>query len=239
MTSPSSSNPVKPLRLQKYLADAGVASRRSAEELIIAGRVRVNGKTVRELGIKINPLNAQVEVDGNPIATKMTKTYLAFHKPRGVLSTISDPKGRPSLSDLPIVKERRLFHVGRLDKESEGLILLTDDGEWANRISHPSNGVMKTYRVQVSQRVTPETIRKIKAGISLDDGLVRPKSVRAMAGGIELELHEGRNQIVRRLCQALDLTVLRLIRTQVGVIKLGELPVGKTRNLSSVEVLNS
>lgn len=224
------------VRLQKFLADAGVASRRECESLIEAGRVKVNGQTVRILGTKVNPENVQVELDGELITVKKTKTYIAFHKPRGILSTMSDPEGRPSLSDLEAVQSKRLFHVGRLDKESEGLILLTDDGEWANRVSHPSNGVTKVYQLFVAERITPEILKRIRGGVKLRDGLVRVERAALIPGGVELEIHEGRNQIIRRMATELGLTVLRLVRTEIGSIKIGQLPVGKTRNLSTVEV---
>ena len=224
------------VRLQKYLADAGVASRRASEELILAGRVSVDGRTVRELGVKVDPIKTKVQVDGEVIKRVSTNTYIAFHKPRGVLSTMSDPQGRSSIGDFFNSRNERLFHVGRLDKESEGLILLTNDGAWAQSVSHPSQGVAKKYLLFVREDPTKAIANRFEAGIDLADGYARALSARVMPGGYEIVIEEGRNQILRRMATAAGLTVLRLIRTEVGQIRLGELPVGKWRNLSNVEV---
>jgi len=225
-----------PIRLQKYLADAGVASRRASEELILAGRVSVDGKTVRELGTKIDPENSKVQVDGESIKRSSTNTYIAFHKPRGILSTMSDPEGRPSIGDYFDTRNERLFHVGRLDKESEGLLLLTNDGVWAQKVSHPSKGVGKKYLLFTKEESSGAIAGRVEAGIDLSDGFARARSAKAIPGGYEITIDEGRNQILRRMAATLGLTVLQLIRTEVGQIRLGELPVGKWRNLSSVEV---
>ena len=223
------------IRLQKYLADCGVASRRKCEELIEAGRVEVNGKIVRVLGSKIDPLNSKVKVDSKPIHAKTTKTYIAFHKPRGILSTMSDDRGRRCLGDYFDDRSERLFHVGRLDKESEGLLLLTDDGQWAQSISHPSSGAAKTYMVFTEEPVTRSMILQLRRGVRLEDGLARPESVEAIPGGFKVVIHEGRNQIVRRMAASQGLTVLALKRTEIGKIRLGELKAGKWRYLSNVE----
>ena len=227
-----------PIRLQKYLAEAGVASRRASEELILAGRVSVNGKTIRELGVKIDPENTKVMVDGESIKAKNTNTYIAFHKPRGVLSTMFDPSGRESIGDYFNTRNERLFHVGRLDKESEGLILLTNDGAWAQKISHPSQGVEKKYLLLVKDETSRAIALRFEAGVDLADGFARARRAKVIPGGYEIVIDEGRNQILRRMAAALGVTVHRLIRTEVGQIKLGELPVGKWRNLSSVEVIS-
>lgn len=225
-----------PIRLQKYLADAGVASRRASEELILAGRVSVDGKVIRELGTKLDPENSKVQVDGELIRRNTTNTYIAFHKPRGILSTMSDPEGRPSIGDYFDTRSERLFHVGRLDKESEGLILLTNDGSWAQQVNHPSKGVVKRYLLFTKEESSGAISGRFEAGMDLSDGFARARSAKAIPGGYEITIDEGRNQILRRMAAALGLTVVRLIRTEVGQVRLGELPVGKWRNLSSVEV---
>ena len=217
------------------MADCGVASRRACEELIAAGRVKVNGRKVTAQGFKINPINTQVEVDGQLISQQKTKTYIAFHKPRGVLSTMFDPEGRPSLGDYFGGFSERLFHAGRLDKESEGLIILTNDGAWSHEATHPSFGVEKTYVVETAEILPKPAFQKLLNGVELDDGLAKPISARQVAGRVELVIHEGRNQIVRRIFEALGYPVERLMRTAIGSIKLGELPAGKWRNLNEVE----
>lgn len=225
------------IRLQKFLADSGVASRRKSEELITNGRVKVNGKTVSLLGTKIDPINSKVTVDGRTIESKNSKLYIAFYKPRGVLSTMSDDRGRTCLGDYFQGKEDRLFHVGRLDKESEGLLLLTNDGDWANNLAHPSKGIEKSYEVRVEELVTRENIRALLKGIRLEDGLAKAKLAHTIPGGFEITLHEGRNQIVRRMAAALDLSILSLKRTRIGRIHLGQLKSGKWRYLSDVETM--
>ena len=223
------------IRLQKYLADAGVASRRACEELIVSGRVSVNGKIVTKLGTKINPENAKVALDGKAIKQKITKTYIAFYKPRGVLSTMSDPSGRRSLSSFFSDWSERLFHVGRLDKESEGLILLTNDGDWAQKIAHPKFGLVKKYRVATDRALSAREIEQLKAGVKIENGVARAISAKRIPEGVEIAIHEGRNQIIRKMIEALGIEVLALIRTEIGSIKLGELKAGKWRYLSDVE----
>jgi len=218
------------------MADCGVASRRACETLIVDGRVKVNGKVVRILGTKIDPLKHQVEVDGKQLMCHLTKTYIAFHKPRGILSTMLDPENRPSLQDYFVDFEERLFHVGRLDKESEGLILLTNDGGWAHRASHPSFEIEKTYLVETKEPLTRTALQRLISGVDLDDGFAQVSSARAHGNRTEVVIHEGRNQIVRRLFEEIEFPVLRLIRTSIGSIKLGELPEGRWRALNSVEV---
>ncbi|MBU6163954.1 MAG: rRNA pseudouridine synthase [Actinomycetales bacterium] len=225
------------IRLQKYLADAGVASRRACEELIVSGRVSVNGKIVTKLGTKINPENARVALDGKAIKPKNTKTYIAFYKPRGVLSTMSDPSGRSSLSSFFSDWSERLFHVGRLDKESEGLILLTNDGDWAQKIAHPKFGLVKKYRVATDRALSAREIDQLKAGVKIENGVARAISAKRIPEGVEIAIHEGRNQIIRKMMEALGIEVLALIRTEIGSIKLGELKAGKWRYLSDVETL--
>ena len=226
------------IRLQKFMADCGVASRRACEVMISEGRVKVDGKIVKVQGIKIDPINTKVEVDNELINQKKTKTYLAFHKPQGVLSTMSDPEGRASLGDFFGVWPDRLFHVGRLDKESEGLIILTNDGQWAHESTHPSFGVEKTYLVQTEEPISREAFQALVNGVELEDGLARPLSVARHGALIVVVIHERRNQIVRRMFDALGFPVERLIRTAIGSIKLGELPSGKWRSLNNAELIN-
>ena len=226
------------VRLQKFMADCGVASRRACEALIDEGRVKVNGKIVTTQGVKIDPINTKVKVDNESISATKTKTYLAFNKPAGILSTMSDPEGRPSLQDFFGSWPDRLFHVGRLDKESEGLIILTNDGQWAHESTHPSFGVEKTYLVQSEEPISRSAFQNLMEGVELEDGLAKPISVARRGAMIEVVIHEGRNQIVRRMFDALGYPVERLIRTAIGSIKLGELPPGKWRSLNSVELVN-
>ena len=226
------------VRLQKFMADCGVASRRACEVLIDEGRVKGNGKIVKTQGVKIDPINTIVEVDNELISATKTKTYLAFNKPAGILSTMSDPEGRPSLQDFFGSWPDRLFHVGRLDKESEGLIILTNDGQWAHESTHPSFGVEKTYLVQTEEPISRSAFQNLVEGVELEDGLAKPIFVARRGAMIEVVIHEGRNQIVRRMFDALGYPVERLIRTAIGSIKLGELPPGKWRSLNSVELVS-
>ena len=223
------------IRLSKFIADCGVASRRRAEELIEAGRVSVDGKRITVQGSKIDPIKHQVTVDGKSISAKTTKTYIAFHKPRGILSTMSDPENRPCLGDYFSLREERLFHVGRLDKESEGLILLSNDGAWAQQMAHPSFEVVKRYRVLLNQALNSADLKRIKTGVRLEDGMVKVVSVSARENLIDLSIHEGRNQVIRRMMEELGYKVERLLREEFGRIKLGELPAGKWRHLHESE----
>lgn len=227
------------IRLQKFIAEAGIASRRRAETLIVDGRVKVNGRVVRVLGTKIDPKKSKVEVDGSLISPKLSKLHIAFYKPRGILSTMSDPDGRPCLGDIFSDSSTRLFHVGRLDKESEGLILLTNDGEWANRLIHPSSGVLKRYEVRLDKELSVADLRSLEKGVRLSDGTVKADRVKRIGVIVEIDIHEGRNQIIRRLFESLGYEVLQLKRTRIGSIHLGELPVGKWRSLSNAELIIS
>ncbi|MBU3691903.1 MAG: rRNA pseudouridine synthase [Candidatus Nanopelagicaceae bacterium] len=220
------------------MADSGVASRRACEELILSGRVKVDGKVIRTLGTKIDPINHKVEVDNETITASKTKTYIAFHKPKGVLSTMFDPESRPSLNDFFGAFNERLFHVGRLDKESEGLIILTNDGQWAHEATHPSFGVRKTYLVLCEQEISNKLLEQLEKGVELEDGLAKPISVTRRGAWVELVIHEGRNQIVRRIFESLGNPVERLVRTAIGSIRLGELPAGRWRSLQSEEIIN-
>lgn len=227
------------IRINKYIAEAGVTSRRGADALIQSGRVKVDGKVIRELGIKIDPINSIVEVDGETINRQETKTFLALYKPRGVLSTMFDPEGRPSLAELLDFRKERLFHVGRLDKDSEGLILLTNDGEVSFRATHPSYGLEKVYLVQYEGRLPEGAKDRLLKGIELEDGIGRVTGFRELPNNwLELRIHEGRYHIIRRLMEAIDLKVTRLVRSAFGPIQLGDLKEGRWRDLNSVEVAN-
>ena len=229
-------------RLQKVLADAGIASRRASEQLILDGRVSVDGYQVTELGTKVDPEISKVEVDGETIKISKTKIYLAFHKPIGILSTMTDPDGRPSLGDYFKERKERLFHVGRLDRESEGLILMTNDGDLAHRASHPSYGMVKKYVVEIESVLTRNQISEMSKGIMLEDGLARALDIRTVRevspkhSWIEISIHEGRNHIVRRMLDFYEIPVARLIRTEFGPILLAETGVGRYRNLNEVEL---
>ncbi|MFM8921458.1 MAG: pseudouridine synthase [Candidatus Nanopelagicaceae bacterium] len=228
----------KEVRLNKFIADSGVTSRRGADELISAGRVKVDGKRVTELGFKVTN-KSKVEVDGETINQVLTKSYIALYKPRGVLSTMFDPEGRPSLAELVDFRRERLFHVGRLDKDSEGLILLTNDGEITHRATHPSFGLMKTYLVQYEGELAKVAKSRLLKGIELEDGIGRVNSFKELPNyWIELKIHEGRYHIIRRLMEAIGLKVLRLVRSQFGPILLGDLKEGRWRDLNEVEVAN-
>lgn len=226
-------------RLNKVIADAGITSRRGADELIQDGRVSVDGEIVRELGKKIDPENSIVMVDGETITQSLTKTYLALNKPRGVVSTMYDPEGRPSLSDFISLRRERLFHVGRLDKESEGLILLTNDGEMTFRATHPSYGLEKTYLIEYAGKLPRDAESSLLKGIELEDGLGRVLEFKALSPTwIEVTIHEGRYHIIRRLMEAVGVDVLRLIRTRFGPILLGDVLEGRWRDLNKQELIN-
>ena len=226
------------VRLNKFIADAGVTSRRGADELISAGRVKVDGKRITELGFKVKK-KSKVEVDDETINAVKTKTYIALYKPRGVLSTMYDPEGRPSLAELVDFRKERLFHVGRLEKDSEGLILLTNDGEITHRATHPSFGLMKTYLVSYEGELPKDAKATLTKGVELEDGLGRVSSFRELPNNwLELKIHEGRYHIIRRLMEAIGVKVLRLVRSQFGPVLLGDLKEGRWRDLNEVEVAN-
>jgi 23S rRNA pseudouridine2605 synthase len=227
------------MRLNKIIADAGITSRRGADELISDGRVTVDGYVVRELGKKVDPEKSQVMVDGETITRSTTKTYLALHKPKGVLSTMYDPEGRPSLSDFIDLRRERLFHVGRLDKDSEGLILLTNDGDLTFRATHPSFGLEKTYIIEFDGILPSGVEKTLLKGVELEDGIGRVLSFRELSPRwIEVSIHEGRYHIIRRLMEAVGVDVLRLVRTKFGPISLGDTTEGRWRDLHDGELLN-
>lgn len=240
------------IRLQKVLAQAGVASRRAAEELIAAGRVTVNGAVVKEMGRRVDPDTAVVHVDGNRIVLDDTLTYLALNKPKGVVSSMADDQGRMSVGDLLVERgameehfdggaRSRLFHVGRLDAETEGLLLLTNDGELGHRLMHPSYEVEKTYLAEVRGSIPRDLGRQLRDGVDLEDGPVRVDRFKVVdAYGsksmIEIVIHEGRKHVVRRLLEEVGHPVLKLVRTAIGEVRLGNQRPGRFRRLSHAEV---
>ena len=229
------------VRLQKVLAAAGVGSRRACEELIDRGRVMVDGHKVKNQGMRVDPAKAIIHVDGLRINSIPNSVYIALNKPIGMLSTMSDPEGRPNIGELVEDRGQRLFHVGRLDAETEGLILLMNDGELAHRLTHPSYGVQKTYLAQVDGVIPKDLGKRLREGILLEDGLARIDRFRMVdAVGrhalIELTLHEGRKHIVRRLLDEVGFPVNRLVRTQFGPISLGDQRPSKIRNLNMNEI---
>ncbi|CAB4751938.1 MAG: pseudouridine synthase [Actinobacteria bacterium] len=226
-------------RLNKIIADAGITSRRGADDLIASGRVSVDGLIIRELGAKFDASKSEVMVDGETITQSMTKTYLALHKPKGVLSTMFDPEGRPCLSDFIDLRTERLFHVGRLDKDSEGLILLTNDGDLTFRATHPSYGLEKTYIIEFEGKLPTGVEKTLLKGVELEDGIGRVLTFKELSPTwVEVSIHEGRYHIIRRLMAAVGIDVLRLIRTKFGPISLGETAEGRWRDLNSGELLN-
>ncbi|HEY8347785.1 MAG TPA: pseudouridine synthase [Symbiobacteriaceae bacterium] len=230
-------------RLQKVMAHAGVASRRHSEELILAGRVTVNGKVVTKLGTKVVPGRDVIEVDGRPLGKPEKLVYIMLNKPKGYVSTLYDPQGRPKVIDLlgDEVAER-VYPVGRLDYESEGLLLLTNDGELAYRLMHPSHQVKKTYIVKVRGVPSAAKLRRLAKGIELDDGPTAPADVKMIAVNppnsavLSIRIHEGRYRQVRRMCEAIGHEVIHLRRTTLGPLHLGDLPVGQWRELTTREV---
>ncbi len=229
------------VRLQKVLAAAGVGSRRHCEEMIGAGRVEVDGEIVRRFGARVDPERQVIRVDGKRIPSRQDQVYLAFNKPPGVLTAMSDDRGRPTVTDYLGDRAERLFHVGRLDFDTEGLMLLTNDGELANRLAHPRYGVLKTYLAEVPGPVPKELGRQLMAGIELDDGMATADRFRVVGRSgnrvmVEVTLHEGRKRIVRRMLAEAGYPVQRLVRTDMGPIRLGQLKPGAVRELTTPEI---
>jgi 23S rRNA pseudouridine2605 synthase len=241
MTNPEETEVVnEEVRLQKALAAAGVASRRACEELIVKGQVKVNGKLVTELGSRVNPAVDKVTVRGVPVQFDTTRVYLLLNKPAGIISTMADEEGRPDLSSF-VTDYDRVFNIGRLDAETTGLLLLTNDGELANQLSHPSFGVEKTYIARVVGEVTPMTIHKLMSGFELEDGFIKADRARVIdiSKGhslVEIVLHSGRNRIVRRMLENVGHPVVGLVRKQFGPIHLGTLKQGHIRQLNKMEI---
>ena len=237
-------------RLQKVLAHAGVASRRACEQLIADGRVSVDGITVTEAGVRVDPLTQEIRLDGSRILTNPELITLMLHKPAGVVTTMEDPEGRPTvaqygrdyLAEHPELPDSlRLVHVGRLDTETEGLLLLSNDGELSHRLMHPSFEIAKTYVAIVEGQVEPWVPRKLRRGIELEDGEAKADRVTVKDSGprgsiVEITLHSGKNRIVRRMLDAVGHPVTRLARTRLGPLRLGSLRPGETRPLSGEEI---
>ena len=229
------------IRLQKVLSQAGVASRRAAEEMIAEGRVSVDGKVVQEMGRRIDPKVAVVRVDGARVELREDIVHLALNKPRGMLSTMSDERDRPCVGDLIASRDSRLFHVGRLDADTEGLLLLTNDGELGHRLMHPSYEIPKTYLAEVPGPIPRDLGRRMRDGVELSDGVVRVDSFRVLdiQGGramLELVLHEGRKHVVRRLLEEVGNPVKRLVRTAIADVRLGDQRPGTLRPLNRPEL---
>ena len=233
------------VRLQKLLAQSGVASRRKCEELMLAGLVEVDGEVVTRLGTKVDPRTAVIRVDGKRLPPISAHVYLVLNKPLGVVSTMSDPEGRRTLQDLVAARPERLFHVGRLDTDTSGLILLTNDGDFAHRMAHPSYEVDKTYVVEIEGEITKATLGTLLDGVNLEDGPVTVSKARRVTAGeggakgrsiVELVIHEGRNRIVRRLLDHVGHPVRRLTRTAIGPVQLRGLASGELRELTLDEL---
>jgi 23S rRNA pseudouridine2605 synthase len=223
------------------MATAGVASRRASERLISDGRVAVNGEIVTELGTRIDPHTDTVAVDGSVVQLDPTRRYIVLNKPVGVVSTMNDDRGRPDLAQFVSRQDERLFNVGRLDAATSGLLLLTNDGELAHVLAHPSFGVAKTYVAKVEGRVGPATLALLKRGIDLDDGRIVADQARLIAiegrySLLEITLHSGRKRIVRRMLDAVGHPVVELVRRQFGPLQLGDLRMGRTRSVTRLEL---
>ncbi|MEV8214624.1 pseudouridine synthase [Leifsonia sp. NPDC077715] len=230
-------------RLQKVMAAAGVASRRVSEELIVAGRVTVNGKVVQELGTRVDPAVDKVAVDGTAVQLDTSRRYVMLNKPVGVVSSMRDEQGRPDLSRFTAQYPERLFNVGRLDAETSGLLILTNDGELAHVLAHPSFGVTKTYIARVRGVMTPQTIGRLTKGVELEDGPIAADKARLLQSNqrdgeslVEITLHSGRNRIVRRMLAEVGHPVVELVRRQFGPLHLGTLKVGQLRDLTKDEL---
>ncbi len=228
-------------RLQKILSQAGIASRREAERIITDGRVAVNGVVVTELGTKADAAKDRITVDGKPIKIESHKLYVLLYKPVGYMTTMKDPEGRPIVTDLLKGIRERVYPVGRLDYNTEGLLLLTNDGDLANKLAHPSHEVDKGYLVRVRGQVTPAQLKHLAVGVDLEDGRTAPAQVSMVRESennswISITIHEGRYRQVRRMCEAVGLNVVRLKRSRYGFLEIGELKPGEYRLLSPAEV---
>lgn len=229
------------IRLQKVLAQAGIASRRAAEQLILDGRVSVDGQVVTELGSRVDPATAVIHVDGERVPTAPGIVVLMMNKPRGVITSMSDDRGRECVGDLIADRPERLFHVGRLDSDTEGLLLLTNDGELANRLGHPSHEVAKTYRATVRGPISKQALRELKEGVDLDDGPIACDGARVIQrltdrSLVEVVLHSGRNRIVRRMLDAVGYPVVDLVRTRIGPLHLGRMRPGQVIELEGADL---
>ena len=241
MTYDRDKDAVGAIRLQKVLAAAGMGSRRACELLIEEGRVEVDGQVVLEQGMRVDPETSVVRVDGSRIPTAAGHIVLALNKPRGVHSTMTDDRGRPCVGDLLKGRKERLFHVGRLDADTEGLLILTNDGDLAQHLSHPSHGVAKTYLAQIRGTIAKDLGKQLREGIELEDGPIRVDSFRLIQSSqgralVEVVIHEGRKHIVRRMLESVGHPVEALVRTKVGPVSLGDIKPGRVRVLGVAEV---
>jgi len=229
------------VRLQKWLAQSGVASRRKAEEMILAGRVSVNGVVVTELGAKANPQKDKLAVDGNAVNPLQDKAYIMLHKPEGVVTTVTDPFERATIMDY-VPASPRLYPVGRLDLNTSGLLLMTNDGDWAQKIAHPKNETKKVYVAIVRGAPAPESINSLRKGVVVDGKKTAPAQVKLLdklqksETKLQITIHEGRNRQVRKMCEAIGHRVVSLMRIEVGGLKLGDLEKGKWRHLTKREI---
>ncbi|MFC2623912.1 pseudouridine synthase [Propionibacterium acidifaciens] len=228
------------IRLQKALSQAGVASRRAAEAMIEEGRVEVNGRVVTTQGLRVDPGRDTIRVDGARIPAPRRHTYLLLNKPRGVVATMDAPEGRETLAQY-VPRHQRLYHVGRLDTDTEGLIILTNDGEFAHRLAHPSYEVRKTYLVDAEGLIDDRVLHRLEKGLRLEDGPIRPDRVGLVSRGpsrtlVRITLHSGRNRIVRRMMDSVGHPVRRLARIGIGPVRLGDLASGGTRELTREEL---
>jgi len=228
-------------RLQKIMSKAGHASRRHAEKLIMEGRVKVNGVVVTNLGFKADPRKDHIRVNGKPIGTFQPKAYLLLNKPRGCVTTLDDPLGRPTIRDFLHGEKKRVYPVGRLDFDSEGLLILTNDGEFHHRLTHPKYGIPRTYLVKVKGIPDPEAMRRIRDGVVLEGGITLPAKVHLVKrlkrnSWMRLTVYEGRNKLIKRMCDAISHPVIRLRRIRYGSLILGDLKLGKYRYLTPEEI---
>lgn len=229
------------MRLQKYLSMAGIASRRAGEQMIADGRVKVNGMVIREMGVTVNPETDTVEVDNRPVRTVAEKEYIVLYKPVGYVTTLKDQFGRPTVRELVKEAKTRVFPVGRLDMDTSGLLVMTNDGELANRLTHPSFEVEKEYLVRVHDLPSPQTLTELERGVKLDDGKTAPAKVRLIKGGrptslVSVTVKEGRNRQVRRMLEAVGHPVASLKRVRFGTLTLDGLQEGRWRRLTAAEV---
>jgi len=228
-------------RLQKIISAAGVTSRRASEALIVNGQVAVNGVVVTELGSKADPSKDTITIDGKALKISRERLYILLNKPTGYITALKDSQNRPLVTDLLKEVPERVYPVGRLDYNTEGLLLLTNDGEWANRLMHPSHEIEKEYHVRVRGKVIDQQLKRMAEGVELEDGMTAPAVVNLVKSGeqndwISVAIHEGRNRQVRRMCEAVSLSVVRLKRIRYGTLELGTLRAGKFRFLSETEV---
>lgn len=235
MTS-SPRSPIDPVRLNKFIAQSGVASRRKADLLIEAGQVSVNGRVVKELGTQIDPIKDRVAVEGLTIRRSNIKSYIAFYKPRGILSTVSGP-GETLEPFLAEMRDPGLFHVGRLDKDSEGLLLITNDGEWANRVTHPRYQTSKEYELELDRAISTVEVQRLLQGVELDDGLFKADTLEEVGPKkLRVTIHDGRNRVLRRVFAQLGYEVNLLKRLRIGEVRLGRMKPGQWKAIDPQDI---